>query len=410
MTTAHAALDYSAAAVASAAGADPWALHGLLASGDPNAILDAAVGFRRAGGHATDAAEQARVADTSIADAFRNDGQPVFDAAVSTTRSHILLGDGGEKMELAARAFVDVATTLAENTRRARSLVITLDTDIARIVGLRNSYVDQNAAVLTAQAAAAAEQRYHRMAVDATRTTAGAVQTEIDDYDAVLVNRTGRLQALGYLAATGTGEGPDEHRDPSPEELLAGIGEFVDGATAGAVDAVGGLVAGIESFGDSVEDTVTNGINELGNAIGGPVGDALVGAAGGLDDLGEWADDVVGGAYVGLGDAVGGETGEAYRDFGHDIAEDEYDPAFDFDGTGYSRDEIEGFINGHTDDGNPALGRPSAGEVAETLKHGIRTRPDDYSFEYNYTVNGERVRVYVNTRNPLRSTTVYVDQ
>jgi hypothetical protein len=176
------------------------------------------------------------------------------------------------------------------------------------------------------------------------------------------------------------------------------------------VYAVGGVVAGVEAVGDAIDDATTDGINELGNAVGGPIGDALVGAAGGLDDLGEGVDDLAGGVYTGLGDFIGGETGEAYRDYGRDIAEDEYGPAFDYDGTGYSRDEVEQFINGHTDDGNPVLRRPTEHQVAETLNHGIRSEPNARTFQYKYTVNGERVQIYVNRDNPIRSTAFILDQ
>jgi hypothetical protein len=297
--------DYSPVALAGATGADPWALRRRLASGDPDAIVDAAVGFRRAGGQAADAAEYARVADRHTAAGFVNDGQPVFDGVTSTTRSHALLGDGGEKMELAARAFIDVASALAENTGRAASLVSALDSDVARIVGLRNAYFADSSATLTPPVAAAAEQRYHQMAVEATRSTAARVQAEVDDYEAVLADRTGRLRALGYLAAAGA----DGHPEP-PADPLDEVGEFVDGLGAGVVHTGGAVIAGLDAVGDTIDDAVTNGVNELGNVVGGPVGDVLVGAAGGLDDLGDGADDLIGGVYAGVGDTVGGQTGE----------------------------------------------------------------------------------------------------
>jgi hypothetical protein len=72
----------------------------------------------------------------------------------------------------------------------------------------------------------------------------------------------------------------------------------------------------------------------------------------------------------------------------------------DFEGTGYSLDEIAEFVRGHADDGNPAMNRPSIDEIEATLKHGTTSPGGGNSVRYEY--NG--IRVIINRANPLRST------
>jgi len=76
----------------------------------------------------------------------------------------------------------------------------------------------------------------------------------------------------------------------------------------------------------------------------------------------------------------------------------------DFHGSEYSLDEISGFVNGHTGDGNPAMGRPSAAEVETALRRaGPRQIEGQNSSRFDY--NG--VRVIVNWDMPWKSTAYY---
>ncbi|MFD0499431.1 MULTISPECIES: polymorphic toxin-type HINT domain-containing protein [Streptomyces violaceusniger group] len=76
----------------------------------------------------------------------------------------------------------------------------------------------------------------------------------------------------------------------------------------------------------------------------------------------------------------------------------------DFHGSEYSLDEITEFVNGHTGDGNPTMGRPSAAEVETTLRQaGPRQLEGQNSSRFDH--NG--VRVIVNWDMPWKSTAYY---
>ncbi len=75
-----------------------------------------------------------------------------------------------------------------------------------------------------------------------------------------------------------------------------------------------------------------------------------------------------------------------------------------FHGSEYSLDEITEFVNGHTGDGNPAMGRPSAAEVETTLRQaGPRQLDGQNSSRFDYG----GVRVIVNWDMPWKSTAYY---
>ncbi|MER5209266.1 polymorphic toxin-type HINT domain-containing protein [Streptomyces sp. NPDC002838] len=76
----------------------------------------------------------------------------------------------------------------------------------------------------------------------------------------------------------------------------------------------------------------------------------------------------------------------------------------DFHGSDYSLDEMVEFVNGHTGDGNPAMGRPSAAEIETTLRQaGPRQLDGQNSSRFDH--NG--VRVIVNWDMPWKSTAYY---
>ena len=76
----------------------------------------------------------------------------------------------------------------------------------------------------------------------------------------------------------------------------------------------------------------------------------------------------------------------------------------DFHGSEYSLDEITEFVNGHTGDGNPAMGRPSAAEVETTLRQvGPRQLEGQNSSQFDH----DGVRVIVNWDMPWKSTAYY---
>ncbi|MGV9823793.1 hypothetical protein [Nocardia xishanensis] len=82
---------------------------------------------------------------------------------------------------------------------------------------------------------------------------------------------------------------------------------------------------------------------------------------------------------------------------------DEDDPAYNFEGTGYSLEELAEFARGHAGDDNPAMGRPTIREIEEALRKGTTSPGSGNSVRYDY--NG--VRVIINRDVPIKSTTYY---
>ena len=91
------------------------------------------------------------------------------------------------------------------------------------------------------------------------------------------------------------------------------------------------------------------------------------------------------------GVSVGGKNGDA-------------NGSEDFHGSDYSLDEIVGFVNGHTGDANPVMGRPTEAQIETTLRQaGPVQLPGQNSSRFDY--NG--VRVIVNWDTPWKSTAYY---
>ena len=103
----------------------------------------------------------------------------------------MLLADGGEQMEETARALAEVADALLEHTGTAARHLQTLDADVREVVAARNAHLS-GATGLGAAELAAAEERYHRMAADATAAAARRIEREIDAYDRVRGGARGR--------------------------------------------------------------------------------------------------------------------------------------------------------------------------------------------------------------------------
>ncbi|HWH01370.1 MAG TPA: Hint domain-containing protein, partial [Pilimelia sp.] len=81
------------------------------------------------------------------------------------------------------------------------------------------------------------------------------------------------------------------------------------------------------------------------------------------------------------------------------------DGAKDFHGSEYSLDEITEFVNGHTGDGNPLMGRPSRTEVEAALRNAVPEPMPGTGVRSKFEHNG--VRVIVNFDMPWRSTAYY---
>jgi hypothetical protein len=81
-----------------------------------------------------------------------------------------MLSGGGEKMEEVARVLIDVGDSLDGARKATAGQVQSLSADITETINRRNAYTADNAAVLTPEAVAAADQRLLQQTVDAVRS------------------------------------------------------------------------------------------------------------------------------------------------------------------------------------------------------------------------------------------------
>jgi hypothetical protein len=84
----------------------------------------------------------------------------------------------------------------------------------------------------------------------------------------------------------------------------------------------------------------------------------------------------------------------------------DYEPTEGFRGSEYSKDEIVQFVNGHTDNANPAMGRPSEAQVEAALTKGEAVKlPGRNAEEFEY----KGVHVVVNYDIPWRSSSWFIN-
>jgi hypothetical protein len=217
-------VDLSPAALAAAAGVDPWTLARRVGAGDPAGLQAGGLRVRRAGLLAAEAARDGGRADLVLANGFHNDGLAVFDAPASNQRCAVALAERGEKIEEVARVVLDVAAALRETAASTESKVAALDTDLSHLHDrLRQVRMTGPDPAAVPGAVAAAEQRYHALAVDLVRRAGALVRRDVDANNALLVNRTARLEGLGYGATpAGTASGPSA-AGPVPGDATAAV-------------------------------------------------------------------------------------------------------------------------------------------------------------------------------------------
>jgi hypothetical protein len=196
----------------------------------------------------------------------------------------------------------------------------------------------------------------------------------LKDVGAGLQNTAGHL--VNGLASLGNAA---IHHPGDTATMLAGIGLMVVAGTADAggvaLDATGvGAVAGVP-----INIVATGGV-----AAGGAL--AAIGTRGLMMHASR--DDHVSPIDT---DHVGAESG--------------FQPVEGFRGREFSKDEIVEFVNGHTGDANPVLGRPGSAEVEEALTKGIPQQLEGRNAE-RFDHNG--VRVIVNYDMPWRSTSYHI--
>jgi hypothetical protein len=135
-----------------------------------------------------------------------------------------------------------------------RTRIGALEADLQHIVGRYNTYA-------AGPDGSVAGARYQQLAVDAVRVAATCIQADLDDYNAFLRNRAGRLDSLGY--------GPPTAGPTAPTEI--GLGALV--MFANAANSAGPGVAR-PAGGDASNAIIVGGAS--GGAVAGPPG-AVVG-------------------------------------------------------------------------------------------------------------------------------------
>ncbi|HEX5203380.1 MAG TPA: hypothetical protein VFW27_25900 [Actinoplanes sp.] len=236
----------------------------------------------------------------------------------------------------------------------------------------------------------------------------------------ILGNARRQLDGAGD-AATGT-VGAARDKAPKKPGFWSKVGDFFEDVGAGIANAGGHVVNGLASFGNAM-------IHHPGDVAAAAAGAGLM-IAGAAGDIGGGMLDLTGvGAVVGVpvnvvstgavlagGGIVVAGAGDlmmhAASDDGVNPARTdyegsgggEYEPTEGFRGSEFSKDEIVEFVNGHTGDGNVAMGRPSSAEVDAALTKGNPVRLEGQNAE-KFEYNG--VRVIVNYDMPWKSTSYY---
>jgi uncharacterized protein YukE len=230
-----------------------------------------------------------------------------------------------------------------------------------------------------------------------------------------------QLDSAGDKAATAAGQA----RDKAPEKpgFWSKVGDFFEDVGAGLANTGGHLLNGLASLGNAM----THHPGEFWTAAAGAglmVAGAAGDAAGGLLDLtvvggviGVPVNVVSTGAIVVGGGLVVGAGGELMMHAASDDSVnpartdytgsggDGYEPTEGFRGSEFSKDEIVQFINGHTDNANPAMGRPSQEQIDAALTKGDGQKVSGRNAE---TFEYKGVHVVVNYDMPWRSSSWFV--
>jgi hypothetical protein len=236
----------------------------------------------------------------------------------------------------------------------------------------------------------------------------------------ILENARNQLDSAGDAAAGTVGSA----RDKAPEKpgFWSKVGDFFEDVGAGLANAGGRVVNGLASFGNAMihhPGDVAAAAAGAGLMLVGATGDVGgglldltgVGAIAGVPiNIVSTAAVVAGGGIVaaGAGDLMMHATSDdgvspARTDY-EGAGGGEYEPTEGFRGSEFSKDEIVEFVNGHTGDGNPAMGRPTSAEVDAALSKATPEKlPGQNAEKFEY--NG--VRVIVNYDMPWKSTTYY---
>lgn len=282
--------DYSEAALAIEAGADPWALARTVTAGSPDDVRAAGQAFRAAAVQAAEVARLGAIADSTTASAYFSNRAEVYDVENSEREGRTLLSGNGELMEEVARLVLEIGDGLDLAAASADSQLRELTDEINDVINRRNAFMAGPGRMMAAEDAESADWGYHQQAVAAVRHRAAKIQDEVDLYDQLLSSRIGYLDERGYAAQT--------PRAPDEGSWISDVGDFVADVGTGLWNSVTGTLDLASSF-------------SLSRAVSDPMGysDELIRYAGapaqlieafGRDPLGT-LDQVVAGGNIGKG-------------------------------------------------------------------------------------------------------------
>jgi hypothetical protein len=191
-------VDYSRAGLTAAAGVDPWALAEQLYSARPDQVRALGQRFRDAGALAVQVATSADAADGELAAAFLNNRVPVYDKLDSLKATKRALAENGELMEESARIVFGVAEGLGRAIENTRAVIAAMEAEVDAVIARRNQFMVGKNTTLAGVDLKSAEATFAREVVSVVRAYGQRVQAQLDDYEALLINHSGRMADLGY--------------------------------------------------------------------------------------------------------------------------------------------------------------------------------------------------------------------
>lgn len=291
-----AAPDYSPAALAAAAGVDPWALARQVTDGRPDVVRAIGQAYQARATQAADVVGLGRKADELTGTAFTNDRAAVFDAQASGVQSRQLLSEGGEKLAEIGRVFTTVGEGLSTAANTVTGHLTTLQADVNDVIARRNAFMEGSGRMLAPEDRDAAERGFLFEATRLTGRAAGRVQTELDDYDRLVRSRTGYFQEFGYDIRSEPPAPPDEGSGAADTlAVLKGGGTLLLDLAGSVGNAA--LHHPVEVLGLAVGASLA-AVSAAGVAAGAAATATGVGAPGGLPLAGASAEGVVAGLGI----------------------------------------------------------------------------------------------------------------
>jgi hypothetical protein len=271
------AADFSAEALARAAGVDPWTLARKVTTADHDMLGSTATAYAAKAEDAAMVARAGRDADRAAAAAFTNNGAPVYDADSSARTARTLLSADGEDLRRTGAVYAALARDLTGAQSAVTGSLQTLTADLNGIVGRRN--LDVTKPGLTSTAVEEIDRGYASEAAARVRETGDRMQQMLDAYDGQIRGHTATLAAM-------------------PQARPVAPITAAPAAATGPLNAAGALIGQVVDAGASLLNAMAHHPAEMLALAGGA---ALVALSSIGEAAGVAADSTVVGLPVGLG-------------------------------------------------------------------------------------------------------------